>query len=65
MAFFVGKEITTCHLISTGIVQSSGLERSLTVIRRFQYVRGLMVIVSDRLIRILDVASGIYLHARV
>ena len=55
-------KITTCHFISTGIVFSSGLERSLSVIRRFAYDQGLMFIISDQLIRILDVASGTYLH---
>jgi hypothetical protein len=55
-------KITTCHFISTGLVHNSGLERSLTVITRYKYDRGLMFIISDRLIRILDVASGTYLH---
>jgi hypothetical protein len=55
-------KITTCYFISTGLVHNSGLERSLTVIRRFEYDQGLMFIISDRLIRILDVVSGTYLH---
>ena len=56
----------TCHLISTGIVHDTELERSLSVRPEwwFHYDRGLMFFTKDhnQLIRILDVASGTYLH---
>ena len=55
---------STCHFISTGIVHDTVLERSLSVMSRWWfYDRGLMFIIKrDGLIRILDVASGTYLH---
>jgi hypothetical protein len=56
------REITTCRFISTGIVHNSGLERSLSAIRWFEYDQGLMFFIGQRLIRVLDVASGTYLH---
>ena len=66
IANYPEREITTCHFISTRIVHNSGLERSLSVRFgwQFKYDRGLMFLIDgdDRLIRILDVASGTYLH---
>ena len=66
IANYPEREITTCHFISTRIVHNSGLERSLSVMYRIfrsKYERGLMFFIyRDGLIRILDVASGTYLH---
>ncbi len=53
---------TTCHFISTGIVHNSGLETSLSVIKRFEYDQGFMFFIHHRLIRILNVASGTHLN---
>ena len=55
----------TCHLISTGIVHDTALERSLSVRSQLwpRYDRGLLFLRNrNQLIRILDVASGTYLH---
>ena len=54
----------TVHFISTGTVHDNVLETSLSVMSRwrFEYDRGLMFFFQDQLIRILDVASGTYLH---
>ena len=56
---------STCHLISTGIVHDTALERSLSVRSQLwpRYDRGLLFLRNrNQLIRILDVASGTYLH---
>ena len=55
----------TVHFISTGKVHDTVLERFLSVMYRwwFQYDRGLLFFINrNQLIRILDVASGTYLH---
>jgi len=54
----------TCHFISTGIVHNTALERSLSVMigMSFHYDRSLMFMIKGKLIRILDVVSGTYLH---